>query len=382
MKKIKAKAVIELLLILLIAIIALFILFVYLRFGGGREYIDVSSDPVYQTDEVELFFSYDEPIGNVAVTRNPGEKTRVFFTVHPESRPENNHLLEIVDGKAVPYPDQNSQDTLFSSPLGVFIDSNNWLWVIDHNNHAAELPRLTAFDLNTNNVVHTYEFPRNVAERFSFLNDISVSPDGQYVFIADVSFFAQNPSLIVYNVTEGWSRSVLDGHPSVFHQKYVPVTPAKKMSFIFGILQLLTGIDGIDVSHDGKYIYYAPMSGDSLYRIPVNVVTDRDLDDKDISAAVELVSPKPLSDGIRLDKKGNIYITDIEHQGVYVVSPEGKGFTLVKDQRIRWADGLSIAGDGYVYLADSDIPNQMLQSKKHIKQNSPYHIFRFKTVSE
>lgn len=55
-------------------------------------------------------------------------------------------------------------------------------------------------------------------------------------------------------------------------------------------------------------------------------------------------------------------------------------YTLIKDDRIRWADGMAIANDGYIYLADSDIPNQMLQSKSHMRENAPYNIFRFKRL--
>jgi sugar lactone lactonase YvrE len=369
--------IIEFSLLVLSLIFLLLILFLYSRFGGGKEYEDISTDPVYTSEQIETFFSFEEPVGNVAVSQNPNTDFRIFFTIHPESRPEKNHLMEIVNGEAVPYPGQSEQNTLFTSPLGLFIDMQNRLWVIDHNQHGTDLPRLIAFDLNTNNVVHTYDFPRDVAERFSFFNDLTVTQDGKYVFIADVSFFAQSPSLIVYNIDEGWSRSVLNSHPSVENQKYTPVTPFKKMSFFFGILQLHAGIDGIEVSYDGKHVYYAPMSGDSLFRIQTDVLVDKELDQKDISAAVEFFAFKPLSDGIRTDNYGNVYITDIENQGVYVVTPEGKGFTLVKDKRIRWADGLSVGSDGFIYLADSDIPNLMLQSKKNIQENAPYTIYRF-----
>lgn len=105
------------------------------------------------------------------------------------------------------------------------------------------------------------------------------------------------------------------------------------------------------------------------------------LNDEELAAAVERVSDKPLSDGIRTDSSGNIYITDIENQGIYVVPQRGSGFTLIKDERIRWADGLSLGADAYFYLADSDIPNQILQRKKHMAEHAPYFIYRFPTLS-
>jgi len=350
-----------------------------LRYGGGMDYPDISTTPKYNPEQLELFFTYPEPIGNVAATSDTSGQTRVFFTIHPESRPSNYKLVEIVGNEAKPYPDEQSQQELFTTVLGVFCDQQNRLWTIDHGNHGFMNVQLTAFDLNTNKIVHEYIFPSEVAEKLSFFNDLSVTPDGRYVFVADVSFFGKNPSLAVYDTQTGKSRSLLDGHESVAHQSYVPSPPAKKMRFFGGAVDLLTGIDGLDVSLDGKYVYYAAMGHSGLYRIPVSVCVDFEKPNNEISSAVELVSKKPLSDGIRCDKNGKVYITDIEHQGIYVVDPgREESYTLIKDKRVRWADGLSLGGDGYFYLADSAIPDQMLQSKSHMKAKSPYHIFRFK----
>lgn len=41
-------------------------------------------------------------------------------------------------------------------------------------------------------------------------------------------------------------------------------------------------------------------------------------------------------------------------------------------------NGLSFGGDGYAYLADSDVPDQMLQSKEHMAAHKPYYIYRFR----
>jgi sugar lactone lactonase YvrE len=363
---------------LVLAVLLVLILVVLrLRYGGGKLYPDTSGKAELPTAALVSFFQYDEPIGNVAASRDTGSSTRVFFTVHPESHPTGFKLLEIKNGKAVPYPSAEDQK-LFNTVLGVFCDGQNRLWTIDHGNHATQAVKLLAFDLKTNRLVEEYTFPKSVAETGSFFNDLSVSPDGKYVFIADVSFWRKSPSLVVYDVEKKQSRSLLDGHPSVTSQRYVPVNQIKKMRFVGGLLDLMPGIDGLDVDRQNKYVYYAAMSHEGLYRIPVAACVNFSLSPAEIAAKVERVSSKPLSDGIRLDSLGNVLITDIEHQGIARVSPEGKLSTLIRDSRIRWADGLSLAGDGYWYLADSDIPDQMLQSKAHIAAHRPYYIFRFK----
>ena len=368
--------------IIVIVLVIGIAIFLRLRYGGGKTYKDLSGTPAYTKAQTELFFSYQEPIGNVAAVSDKSSKTRVFFTIHPESRPETNKLMEIVDGKAVPYPSAEAQDQLFNTVLGVFVDAQNRLWTIDHGQHGFKDVKLLAFDLKTNQLTHEYVFPGAVSETLSFFNDLTVSPDGRYVFVADVSFFGRNPSLVVYDTQTKKSRRLLDNHPSVKDEGYVPVTPAKKMRFFWGAVDLLTGIDGLDFSRDGKYVYYAPMGGSGLYRVPTATCVDFSKSLDEVANSVERVADKPLSDGIRTDEAGNVYITDVEHQGIYVVTPEKKGYTLIKDQRIRWADGLALASDGYFYLADSDIPNQMLQSKSHMRKHAPYHIYRFKPINK
>ena len=86
------------------------------RYGGGVEYVDLTSAPLHASNEVQSVFQYSEPIGNLAVNADG----RLFFTVHPEARPQGNKLLEVVDGAAVPFPDSQSQQ-LFDSVLGVVV---------------------------------------------------------------------------------------------------------------------------------------------------------------------------------------------------------------------------------------------------------------------
>jgi sugar lactone lactonase YvrE len=349
----------------------------YILYGGGEEYPDISTDPIYNSSQLEEVFASPWPLGNVAAAKDSSH--RLFFTVHPESRPDTFKLMEIIDGVAHPYPSAVEQDKLLT-PLGLFTDQFNRLWIIDHGNHGFDGARLLAIDLLTNQLILEYPFPNEVAKTLSFFNDLSVSPDGKYVAIANVSFFGKKPSLVIYQTETGESKNLLEGHENMRDEGYVPVTPIKKMSFFGGLADLLTGIDGIDFSRDGKYIYWAPMGSSGLYRIPTEMAVDFSKTEEELAKAVERFAGKPLSDGIRTDHQGNVYITDVENQGVYVVTPSGKGETLIKDDRVQWADGLSLGGDGYFYLADSQIPNQIMQSQDHIRASAPYYIFRFRPL--
>ena len=172
-------------LLLLLLLIVVFASAVRIRYGGGETYADLTSTPVLDGAALEVVLEYPEPIGNVAVSASG----RIFFTVHPESRPQGNKLLEFVDGAAVPYPDVALQDELFDAVLGIAIDRQNRLWTIDHGNHGLGSARLLAFDLDTNTIIHDQKFADDIAPAGSFLQDVQVSADGRTVVIADVSFW-------------------------------------------------------------------------------------------------------------------------------------------------------------------------------------------------
>jgi len=347
---------------------------VRVRYGGGQSYPDVTGAPILGGDELETVLSYPEPIGNVAVSADG----RGFFTIHPESRPEGAKLLEFHDGAAWPYPAEALQDELFQTPLGVAVDRHNRLWIIDHGRHGFDTPRLVAIDLLTDEVVHDHVFNNTAAPGGSFLQDLQISPDGNTVFIADVSFWRQRPAIVVHDVSTSTDRRTLEGHSSVSAQDWIIRTPTRKMTFFGGLAAMKPGIDGIAVTPDGAWLAYGAMSHDTLYRVPTAVLLDRSLDDAAIASRVETLGRKPLSDGLSADLEGGIWITDVEHGAVLRMNPNGTLETWIENPRIRWADALSFGPDGWLYLADSAIPDQVMRSKRHIASQAPYDIFRFR----
>jgi sugar lactone lactonase YvrE len=356
----------------LLALVAILMAVLHFRYGGGEPYPDLSGTPMFAEDALRVVVTSPEPIGNHAVSADG----RVFYTIHPESRPAGAKLLEWVDGAPKPFPSDEAQ-SLFETPLGVVVDRQNRLWLIDHGNHATGVARLFAFDLTTGALVHDHVFDSSVAQLGSFLQDLQVDSTGKHVFIADVSFWRKNPGLVVYDVEANRARRVLDSDPSVSAQDWLIRNPTKDMVF-FGVVVLKPGVDGIAIDRNDEWVYYGAMTHDTMYRIKVADLLDDSLSQGALAARVEAVGPKPLNDGLSTDNAGNLLITDVEHNAVIRMTPDGELTTLVRDNRIRWADALSYGPDGWLYVADSAIPDQMLRTKAHIEANSPYHIFRFK----
>jgi sugar lactone lactonase YvrE len=358
------------LLFLLILVVVLTIT-VRIRYGGGQPYPDLSTPPILSSNGLEQVLSYPEPIGNVAVNKDG----RVFFTVHPESRPQGNKLLEFVDGAAVPFPSGAIQRELFDTVLGVVVDRRNRLWTIDHGNHGMRVPRLLAFDLDNGNLIHDEKLSESIAPKGSFLQDLQVSADGRTVIIADASFWRKEPAIIVYDIESATARRILESHPFVSAEHFVINNEGREMSFVGGIVALRGGIDGIALGPE--WLYFAALNGSKLYRIDLASLRDQSIPDSQLAARVESYAEKPLSDGLSIDIDGNVYVTDIEHNSIGVVGTDHEVKTLLRSAKIRWPDALSFGPDGWLYVADSDLADVVLKTRDHIKSQGPYRIFRF-----
>ena len=344
------------------------------RYGGGEPYPDLSSTPLLDDAELEEVLAYPEPIGNVAVNR----EGRIFFSVHPESRPQGNKLLEWVAGAAVPYPSGTVQPHLFDTVLGLVVDERDWLWTIDHGNHGLGTARLLAIDLASGNIVHDFKFRPETAPAGSLLQDLRVTADGSTVFIADASVWRKKPAIIVYDVSTRSARRVLESHVSVSAQDYLVRTPGRVMSFLAGLVNFKAGVDGIALDADDEWLYYAAINHSGLFRVRVRDLTDAAMPARQLESRVERFSDKPLSDGLAAAAHGGIYITDIEHGAVIAVNQQQSLDTIIRSPRVRWADGLSFGPDGWLYLADSALPDVILKSRDHVRARGPYFIFRFK----
>ena len=348
----------------------------WIRHGGGAAYPDLTASPQLSASALEEVLAYPEPIGNVAVSSTG----RVFFTVHPESRPTGNKLLEYVDGASIPYPSLSQQADLFDTPIGLVIDRYDRLWVIDHGNHGMRSPHIVAIDLVIGDVIRNQPLDETIAPAGSFLQDLQVSADGKTIVIADASFWRKSPALIVYDIETGDVRRVLEDHPSVSAENYLIRTNDTKMQFMGGMFTLRGGVDGIALGPE--WLYYGAISGSGLYRIQLEDLRNSSLPESQLATRLERYSDKPLSDGFSLDLAGNVYVTDVEHSAIFKVGLDRKPSTLIQSRRIRWPDALSFGPDGYLYVADSALPELILKSSEHIDANGPYRIFRFQPGEE
>jgi sugar lactone lactonase YvrE len=344
--------------------------------GGGERLEDRTGEPLLKG--IEVVANLPLPPGNVAVSKNG----RVFFTFHPEADPPI-RVAELVGGEAVPFPDaafQKSDNSTvhFQTPLALRIDRQDRLWVLDYGNFGISgQPRILAFDLKTKQLIDQFDFPSDVAGMLSMLNDFQVDPQGRRIYIAETSLFRRRPALIVYDVENHRARRLLERHPSVMPKDYLINAAGRDMT-IFGFLTLKIGVDSIALDKQGRWLYYAPVSDDRIYRIETRDLNDEALNADALGTKVEVWGRKTLSDGITMDVEDNIYLSDMEHSAILKLGPDHSLVTLLKDKQLRWPDGFSFGADGWLYVTCSALQQVILRSQGAIRSAAPYQIFRFK----
>ncbi|HJQ82642.1 MAG TPA: L-dopachrome tautomerase-related protein [Candidatus Binatia bacterium] len=356
---------------------ALTVALVLLAGCGGMRLEDRTGPPALPASALEMVAKLDWPPGNVAVSRD----ARVFLSLHPAGDPPVK-VVELVDGKPVPYPDLAFQETRgdrpsFDTVLALRIDRQDRLWTLDYARYGRGQPRLLAFDLHTNQVVHRHDFASHDAGLLSMLNDFQVDPAGERVYIAETSPILQRPALIVYDVARQTTRRVLDRDRSVRAGNWVIHTPEREMK-ILGLMPIRIGVDSITLDDRGEWLYYGPFSGDRLYRIRTADLNQTSLTPEALAARVEDFAPKTISDGLSIDADDTVYVSDPEHNAVLALGQDRVLRTVLKDSRLRWPDGFSFGPDGWLYVTCSSLQHVMFRTTSHMRAHAPYHVFRFR----
>lgn len=363
----------------LAAVLVLGLGFIKVRYGRGVPYPDLSTAPRVATADVKALVSLDLPPGNVTSARDG----RIFFNTHPftqSHRFADAFLFELVDGVPRPYPDAAAQPEL-RFVFGMTVDAQNRLWLTCPATLDRARTRLIAYDLAANRKVLDRELANGVGR---FAQDLRVSPDGRTLFLADTGAFRLTHAAIVVVDVQSWTaREVLAADPWTQAQDLTIGTRSGPYRLGFGLLSFQVGVDGIALSKDGDWLYFATMSHGTLYRVRTAPLLDAALSPGELARHVEKVGPKPLSDGIELAPDGAVLITDIEHGGIARLDAGGHLETLVRLEQVTWADGVHVMASGEVLFTDSAIPayiDQLLRPPllARLSAGKPYHIYRFR----
>ena len=109
------------------------------------------------------------------------------------------------------------------------------------------------------------------------------------------------------------------------------------------------------MDHDGKYLYYQALTGNSLYRIETRWLRDDTLSDETLGEKVEMVGKPGPADGIMFGVDGDLYLSAIEENAIKRMKPDGRVEPVAKSPLLQWPDSFSRGPDGYMYVTSSQI---------------------------
>ena len=362
----------------LAGLIVIALIFVRFTYGGGEEYPNVSTAPTIEGQRVSAPIQLPYPPGMVASSPDG----RIFYTYHMLHKPERFSkatIFEWVNGKGVPFPNQEMQSK-FHGAMGVNVDRQGRIWVIKPGALEGRPTRLMAIDISSGELVLDHTFGEDEA---GFAQDMRISPDGKTVFLADTGLFNfTEANLIVFDVATKTTRTVLKGHPAVSPQDWLMrKTNGDPYRLAFGLLSFVVGIDGLALTKDGTWLYFAAMSHESVYRVPTAALLDASLTNDELGKQIEFVGNKPLSDGIELLADNTVILTDVENGGLVALSPNGTLSTLTNDPAVDWADSVTVAPDGAIWFTDSRLTNLIDQfanpaDQATLLESGPYSIYK------
>ncbi len=310
----------------------------------------MTAAPALAQNQLEAIFSSSLVINGPTVS--PDGR---LFTVAQPSKPDGSpQVVEIVNGRAVAYPDEEMNNwrpgmnghNLFVGVNSLRFGPDGSLWAVDRGGPGIGKPlvpggpKLVKINVSSNKVERIYDLA-DVTRPWSFVDDVRFH--GTNAYLTD----AGSPGLIVLDLRSGHGRRVLDGHPSTVAQTPL-IAEGKELRDPQG-KPVNIHADQLEVSPDGQWFYYQASSG-SLWRIGTKFIDDPSLTDVQLNAHAMPFANTPSTGGTAIAADGTIYLSDVDKKRILTISSEGKIATLIEDPRLIWVDAMWIDDAGYLLI--------------------------------
>lgn len=288
----------------------------------------VTSLSAAEVAETVVTFDKIRP-ANMAISQDG----RMFVTAHPLVNPEIKVVEVSATGTKNVYPNRDysdstgGKDSVIKGTIGIRVDSQENLWILD-----LGAKQFVVWDIQKNKLHKKIKIPENVLTPNSLLQDFALDEKRGRVIIADMTQgdlkSAPTPAFVVVDMQTGKSMRVAENHPSMM--------PEAKGGFALNPIAIDPGFE---------WIYFGAISGRKIYRVPAASFDNPEM----VAKTIEYYAPKSFSDGIKVDKNHNVYVTDIEKHAIGVSNKDGYKIIATLPKAQSWPDGVEIANDGYLY---------------------------------
>ena len=336
-----------------------------------------------EIDELEIVaeFSLKHPPGNIAVT----PEGRLIMSQHQFYGAPLRVVEVLDDGSVTPFPNEawssqpNSSGIGLNTVLGLRGDKNGVVWMLDRSDGTGQPGKIVGWDTENDELYQVIYLPQPIIPASPFLNDLAVDLRHNAIYITDTASGADS-ALIVVDLITGFSRRVLEGDVST-RPEDIPLIVDERVINLNGEPAKI-GANPITVDPDNEWVYYAPMSGTSLYRLATEDLLDQSLSPTELSSRVERYGDKPICDGITVDGAGNVYITSITDNAIGVTDETGTYQTLYQDEQLlSWTDGMAFGADDYIYVTVSQLQNSPPLNNGENDFEPPFYLVRFPALA-
>ncbi len=285
---------------------------------------------------------------------------RIFVSLTQSEGPGMS-LAEVgKDGQLHPYPDARWNTWNAAEPGKHFLHVNalrvgpdGKLWAVDAGNtgintgaHAVPgAGKVVRIDLASNQVEKVYSFGSAIQKDNSYFDDVRFR--SRLAYLTDPGA----ERLVVLELESGKARTVLEGHG--LSTDHLPMYADGQKLYIPNGQEKRVGLDQLEVSPDGQYLYYQAIPG-PLARIATRYIDNPHLSAKEVEAHAEHWLDTWSTGGTAIDSAGNIYASDVNTRSVKRIAPDKTVTTVVADPRLVWVDAMWIE-DGYLYLPAAQI---------------------------
>jgi len=340
--------------------------------------------------EVVASFATERP-GNIAIS----ESGRIFITMSDPTASKY-VLKEILsNGKIQNFPDtiwtaKSKQQSVkgISRTIGIQV-SKEILWVLDigdNNTILKQSPKLIGWNINTRQLHKVFILPDEILHPSSFLQDFVIDEKHGTAIIADMSLggmvYPAVPAFVIIDLQTGYSRRVLENDISFQPIDEDLVINGRPLSHTYPDGKIINPhypLNPITIDAEMKWIYFGALGGEKIFRISTESLANENLSNENLSTKIEYYAAKPKSDGIKIDKNGKIYITDLENNAIGIATPKGYSILVQDPSLISWPDGIAISSNGYLYFTSNQLQNKPWWNNGKDDSKPPYYVLRVKS---
>jgi len=332
----------------------------------------------------EVVAELDQGPGNITVTPDG----RIIVSQHQFFDPTYRVVEVMKDGTTKPFPNEawstapDENGIGMTAVLGVRADHKGIVWMLDNGNGSQATPKVVAWNTRTDELHRVVYIPAPATIEGSFHNDLALDPLHEKLYLADFAAGGEAPAIVVVDLVTGLSRRVLHGHHTVLAEDgaemMIDDRPVQMLDPDGVPFEPKVGINPITIDVGHQWVYYGAMHGTSLFRVQTKDLIDEDLTPNQLGARVERFADKPVSDGISIDARGHVYVTDVNNNAMGVSKPDGSYTRLFRDDKLfSWPDAISAGNRNDFYMVTNQLHRTAVLNAGEDITEAPFHVIRF-----